>query len=145
MTLDGKPAAKIGLQSYEPDESAPVVGEPRLVPPVLRHRPTPKGRFELTRVLPGRLTLAQWVPNGVNRRIWGVVRATVDVAGGRSYHLKIGTSGRLVTGRLVLPSSDVWMIRKAEIVPRKRRRDRPAPSESSFSKRGESGARPHAG
>jgi peroxiredoxin len=76
------------------------------------------GRFELPHVLLGRLTLAQWVPNGVNRRAWGVIRASLDVQSGQSYDLKIGTSGRLVRGRLVLPRADIWMIRKAEIVPR---------------------------
>ena len=29
VTIDGKPAANLGLQSYEPEESVPVVGEPR--------------------------------------------------------------------------------------------------------------------
>ena len=124
VTIDGKPAANLELQSYDPEESAPVVGEPRLVRRY--HTSTDaNGRFELPRVLPGRLTLAQWVKNGVNRRVWPVVRATIDVEGGRSYGLKIGTSGRLVTGRLVLPHTDVWMIRKAEIVPRNARADRP--------------------
>ncbi len=117
VTLDGKPAANLQIQSYDPEESAAVAGEPRL----LRNYYTStdaEGRFELPRVLPGRLTLVQWVPNGVNRRNWPVVRATIDVEGGRTYGLKIGTSGRLVTGRLVLPRTDVWMIRKAEIVPK---------------------------
>ncbi len=124
VTIDGKPAANLGLQSYEPEESVPVVGEPRLVRQYYVTTDS-EGRFELTRVLPGRLTLAQWVPNGVNRRIWPVVRATLDVESGRSFDLKIGTGGRLVTGRLVLPRTDVWMIRKAEIVPKNARVDRP--------------------
>lgn len=117
VTIDGKPAARIRLQSYDPDESAPVEGAPRL----LRRYWTDTddmGRFELNRILPGKLTLAQWVPNGVQGRSWPVVRASVDVAGGGSYELKIGESGRAVTGRLVLPTDNVWMIRKSEIVPR---------------------------
>jgi peroxiredoxin/protocatechuate 3,4-dioxygenase beta subunit len=117
VTLDGKPAARLGLQSLESEDSAPVKGEPRLVRQYAVGTDS-EGRFELTRVLPGRLTLVQWVPNGVNRRIWGVARATVDVESGRSYDLHIGASGRVATGRLVLPTSDIWMIRKAEIVPR---------------------------
>jgi peroxiredoxin/protocatechuate 3,4-dioxygenase beta subunit len=116
VTIDGKPAADLELQSYDPEDSAPVGGEPRLVRQSYV-KTDASGRFKLPRVLPGRLTLAQWVPNGVNRRIWPVIRACLDVQSGQSYDLKIGTSGRLVTGRVVLPRADVWMIRKAEIVP----------------------------
>ena len=115
MTIDGKPAANLDLQSYDPDDSVPVVGQPRLVRE-FRVKTDADGHFELPRVLPGRLTLAQWVPNGVDRRVWPVIRASLDVEGGRSYDLKIGTSGRLVSGRLVLPRAETWMIRKAEIV-----------------------------
>jgi len=117
VRLDGKPAPNVDLQSYDPDESVPVEGQPRLVRRY--HIKTDAGgRFELPRVMTGRLTLAQWVPNGVDRRIWPVTRASLDVQSGQSYDLKIGTSGRLVSGRLVLPRVDIWMIRKAEIVPR---------------------------
>ena len=38
----------------------------------------------------------------------------------------IGASGRLVSGRLTLPRTDDWMIRKAEVVPRNAKTDRPA-------------------
>jgi peroxiredoxin len=117
LTLDGKPAADIALGSYDPDESAPVDGEPRLMRRIFV-KTDRAGRFELPRVLPGRLTLVQRVPNGVNRRFWAVNRATLDIQGGQSYELAIGTSGRLVTGQLVLPRADIWMIRKAEIKPR---------------------------
>jgi peroxiredoxin/protocatechuate 3,4-dioxygenase beta subunit len=116
MTLDGKPAANLELQSYDQDDSSPVEGEPRMVRRY-QVKTDADGRFELPRVLPGSLTLAQWVPNGVNRRAWAVIRASLDVKSGQSYDLKIGTSGRIVTGRLVLPHADTWMIRKAEIVP----------------------------
>jgi peroxiredoxin/protocatechuate 3,4-dioxygenase beta subunit len=126
VMFDGKPAANLELQSYDPEDSAPVVGRPRME----RRwyvKTDADGRFELPRVLPGRLTLAQWMPNGVNRRIWPVIRASLDVRGGESYDLKIGTSGRLVTGRLVLPRADVWMIRTAEIVSRLATAARSAP------------------
>jgi peroxiredoxin/protocatechuate 3,4-dioxygenase beta subunit len=126
MTLDGKPAANLHLQSYDVEESAPVEGEPRLVRDHYL-KTGADGSFELPRVLPGRLTLVQWVPNGVERRMWAVVRLCLDVESGRSYDLKIGTSGRLATGRLVLPRADVWMIRKAEIVPRDATTGRPVP------------------
>jgi beta-lactamase class A/peroxiredoxin len=114
MTIGGKPAANVDLQSYDPDDSAPVEGQPRMVREI-RVKTDTDGRFELPRVLPGRLTLVQWVPNGVDRRIWSIVRASLDVQSGQSYDLKIGTSGRQVTGQLVLPRAEIWMIRKAEI------------------------------
>ena len=69
--------------------------------------------------MPGRLTLAEWVPNGVNRRIRLVIRGTVDVeAACRSYDLKIGARGRLVNVCLLHLLCRRWMIRKAEIVPK---------------------------
>ena len=125
VTIDGKPAANLVLQSYDPEESTPIENEPRLVRQYYVKTDV-EGRFELPRVMPGRLTLAEWVPNGVNRRIWPVIRGTVDVEAGRSHDLKIGASGRLVSGRLTLPRTDDWMIRKAEVVPRNARSDRPA-------------------
>jgi hypothetical protein len=67
----------------------------------------------------------QWVHNGVKGRIWPVVRATVDVQSGQTYDLKIGTSGRRIGGWLSLPQADVWMIRKADIVPKESKTDRP--------------------
>ena len=123
VRIDGKPAANLELQYYDPEDSAPEEGKPRLV---RRYyvKTDANGRFELPHVLPGRLTLAQWVPNGVNRRIWPVIRASLDVQSGQSYDLKIGTSGRMVSGRLVLPRADIWMIRKAEIVPRHAKTER---------------------
>jgi hypothetical protein len=125
VSIGGKPAANLGLRSYDPDESTPVENDPRLVRQCYV-KTDAEGRFELPRVMPGRLTLAEWVPNGVNRRIWPVIRGTVDVEAGRSYELKIGASGRLVIGRLTLPRTDDWMIRKAEVVPRNAKTDPPA-------------------
>jgi peroxiredoxin/protocatechuate 3,4-dioxygenase beta subunit len=125
VTIAGKPAANLALQSYDPEESVPTENEPRLVRQCYV-KTDAEGRFELPRVMTGRLTLAEWVPNGVNRRIWPVIRGTVEVEAGRSYDLKIGASGRLVSGRLDLPREDDWMIRKAEIVPRNSKIDRPA-------------------
>ena len=115
VMIGGKPAANMRLESYDPDEAGPAEDEPRLV---RRHFAVTdaQGRFEFPRVMPGRLTLAEWVPNGVNRRIWGVIRATVDVEPGRTYDLKIGESGRVIVGRLELPRTDDWMIRKTDLV-----------------------------
>jgi thiol-disulfide isomerase/thioredoxin/protocatechuate 3,4-dioxygenase beta subunit len=124
VMMGGEPAANLNLQSYDPEESPPVEDEPRLVRRCYV-KTDAEGRFALPRVMPGRLTLAEWVPNGVNRRLWPVIRATVDVEAGRSYDLKIGSSGRLVGGRLTLPRTDDWMIRKAEIVSRATKADRP--------------------
>ena len=125
VTIGGKPAANLGLQSYDPAESTLIENEPRLVRQCYV-KTDAEGRFELPRVMPGRLTLAEWVPNGVNRRVWPVIRGTVDVKAGRSYDLNIGASGRLVSGRLTLPRTDDWMIRKAEVVPRDAKTDPPA-------------------
>jgi peroxiredoxin/protocatechuate 3,4-dioxygenase beta subunit len=124
VTIGGKPAANLRLQSYDPQQSAPIENEPRLVRQSYV-KTGAEGRFELSRVMPGRLTLAEWVPNRVNRRVWPVIRGTVDVEAGRSYDLKIGASGRLVSGRLTLPRTDDWMIRKAEVVPRTAKTDPP--------------------
>jgi len=124
VTIDGKPAANLELQSYDSEDSAPVEGEPRLVRRCFV-KTDADGRFELPRVLPGRLALAQWVPNGVNRRIWPVIRASLDVQSGQSYDLKIGTSGRIVSGQLALPRAETWMSRKAEIVPTKTKSEQP--------------------
>src|SRR5262249_7625756 len=57
------------------------------------------------------------VPNGV-RRVFPVSLASLDASAGRSYHLAIGGSGRPVSGRLVLPASVPWMVRRAVIEPR---------------------------
>jgi peroxiredoxin len=125
VMLDGKPATNLEIQSQDPDRPLPIVTEPRI-----EHRYYVKtddqGRFELRRVMPGRLVLVRWVPNGIQRRIWPINMATIDVTSGQTYNLAIGGSGRRVTGRLTFPTKDVWMIRKAEIVPMNSREKRPA-------------------
>ncbi len=125
IKLDGKPAANVNLMAYEGETPSPLEGDPQLL---RRYFVTTdaQGRFELTHVMPCRLSLAQWMPNAVNRRYWPVIRGTVDVAAGQSYQLNIGNSGRLVAGELALPRTDDWMIRKAEIVPRNTKSARPA-------------------
>jgi peroxiredoxin/protocatechuate 3,4-dioxygenase beta subunit len=125
VTIGGQPAANLGLQSYDAEQSALIENEPRLVRQWYVKTDS-LGRFELPRVMPGRLMLAEWVSNRVNGRMWPVIRGTVDVEAGRSHDLKIGASGRLVSGRLTLPRTDDWMIRKAEIVPRNAKTERPA-------------------
>jgi thiol-disulfide isomerase/thioredoxin/protocatechuate 3,4-dioxygenase beta subunit len=125
VTMGGKPVANMSLQSIDPEDSVPSENEPRLVRQYFA-KTDAEGRFELPRVMTGRLTLVEWVPNGVNRRIWPVIRGTVDVEAGRFYDLRIGDSGRLVIGRLDLPRRDDWMIRKAEVIPRNVKTDRPA-------------------
>ncbi|WP_159452208.1 redoxin domain-containing protein [Singulisphaera sp. GP187] len=124
VTIDGKPAAGLVLESHDPEGSAPVSGEIRLVHQ--RYVKTDSdGKFELPRVMPGRLKLVEWLNNGVEGRIWPLERATVDVESGRTHELRIGASGRLVTGRVVLPHADEWMIRKAEIIPKDSTDNRP--------------------
>lgn len=69
--------------------------------------------------MPGRHLIGHWVSNGLERRNWFVNVATLDIKGGERLDLKIGDTGRKVTGMLKLPStSRDWMIRKAEIVPK---------------------------
>lgn len=76
------------------------------------------GRFELTRVIPGRLVIGQWVPNGVHNRWYFISLATIEVEGGRSYDLRIGQRGRPVVGRLAVPGPGDWLVREASIQPR---------------------------
>jgi hypothetical protein len=72
------------------------------------------GRFNVPRVMPGHYDVVQVVQSGVDHKRLGNV-AALDVAAGRSYDLKIGDSGRPVTGRLALRAGLPWMVRKAEI------------------------------
>jgi hypothetical protein len=67
VTIDGMPAANLDLQSHDPDDSAPVEGQPRLVRE-FQVKTDADGRFELPRVMPGRLTLAQWASVRARRR-----------------------------------------------------------------------------
>ena len=103
VMLDGKPAANLGLSSFDPDESRPIPGEPRI-----EHRSYVEtdadGRFELRRVMPGRLVLGRHgaqrrAPTGSGPWTW----RRVDVESGKTYDLKIGRSGRRVAGRLQVP------------------------------------------
>ena len=117
---DGRPQAgrrPRDLSADPADGTIPVEGEPRL-----DHRIHVKtdanGRFELPRVIPGRHVIGQWVPNGMRRRILFVNMATIDAEGGRSYDLRIGDSGRPVTGRLAIPAPGEWLVRKASIEPK---------------------------
>ncbi len=126
VMLDGKPAANLGLSSFDPDEPRRIPGEPRIENRSYVETAA-DGRFELRRVMPGRLVLGRTVPNGVAKRIWLVAMATVDVESGKTYELKIGRSGRRITGRLQVPDSGVWMVRKAEIVAKSSGARRPAP------------------
>ncbi|WP_165224788.1 sigma-70 family RNA polymerase sigma factor [Aquisphaera insulae] len=117
VTLDGKPAANLVMQSQDLDEPVPIPGEPRIE---TRYyiRTDAEGRFDFPRVLPGRLRLGRWAPNGLERRIWFTAMTTIDVEAGKTYDLAIGRSGRKLAGRLEIPGGGrgAWMIRKAEIV-----------------------------
>jgi len=116
VKIDGRPAADLTLHS-NPDGSPLVEGETRLENWIYV-KTDAGGRFEMPRVMPGRHVIRQWVPNGLDRRIWPVDLATLDVASGRAYDLKIGEQGRQVTGRLAFPTAGGWMVRKASIEPR---------------------------
>lgn len=117
LKIDGKPA--VDSECYVlMDEATPSRNGPYL--DVRSHFKTDSnGRFEITRLMPGRHKIGHWVSNGVERRNWFINLATLDVKGGEKFDLKIGDRGRKVTGRLKVPAaSDDWMIRKAEVVPR---------------------------
>ena len=117
LKIDGKPA--VDSECYVLiDEATHSEDGPYL--DVRSHFKTDSnGRFEIARLMPGRHTIGQWVSNGVERRIWFVNLATLDVKGGERFELKIGDRGRKVTGRLKVPAaSGDWMIRKAEVAPR---------------------------
>ena len=119
---DGLPVADITI-SADPGYGRAASGaddEPRLEHG-LSSKTDEDGRFELTRVIPGRLVIGQWVPNGMrgSGRWYFVSLATVEVEGGRSYALSIGQRGRPVVGRLAVPGSGEWLVREASIQPRR--------------------------
>jgi peroxiredoxin len=121
VKVDGLPVADITI-SADPEYGRAASGpddEPRLELG-LSTKTDEDGRFELTRVIPGRLVIGQWVPNGVrgSGRWYLVSLATVEVEGGRSYDLRIGQRGRPVVGRLAIPRPGEWLIREASIQPR---------------------------
>jgi peroxiredoxin len=117
VTVDHKPVADLEISADPSDGRIPVEGEPRLDYRILV-KTDANGRFELPRVIPGRHVIGQWVPNGVRRRVWFVNMATIDAEGGRSYDLRIGDQGRPVTGRLAIPATGEWLVRKASIEPK---------------------------
>ena len=116
VKLGGKPAAGLALSS-SPDTPALVENEPRLDNQIFITTDS-NGHFEIPRMMPGHHILGQWVPNGADRRRWFVSMATVDVESGKALDLKIGESGRRVTGRLAIPRSSAWMVRQESIEPR---------------------------
>ena len=54
------------------------------------------------------------MPNGAPNRRWFVSLATFDAHGGETINLNIGGAGLGVTGRLVLPNSSGWMVRRLD-------------------------------
>ncbi len=116
IKIDGKPAAKEMLLANDEDDGRQVFGEPRLD---IRYNVLTDvdGRFALRRVMAGRRRLSRMSPNGAERRFFHVPMATIDVEPGRSYSLRIGESGRLVTGKLEIPTNQNTMVRKASIEP----------------------------
>ncbi len=116
VKVDGAPVADITIAVDPSYGRAPTRGDDE---PRLEHGLSAKtdedGRFELSRVIPGRFEIGQLVPNGSRRRWYFVSLATVDVEGGRSYDLRIGERGRPVIGRLAVPGSGNWLVRVASI------------------------------
>jgi len=119
VKVDGLPVADITI-SADPGYGRPASGvdnDPRLEHG-LSGKTDEDGRFELARVIPGRLVIGQWVPNGVRGRWYFVSLATVEVEGGRSDDLSIGQRGRPVVGRLAVPGPGEWLVQEASIQPR---------------------------
>jgi thiol-disulfide isomerase/thioredoxin len=121
VKVDGLPVADITI-SADPGYGRAASGvddEPRL-DHGLSGKTDEDGRFELTRVIPGRLVIGQWVPNGerVSGRWYFVNLATVEAEGGRSYDLGIGQRGRPVVGRFEVSGPLEWLVRDASIQPR---------------------------
>ncbi len=114
IKIDGKPAAKEMLLANDENGGRQVFGEPRLD---IRYnvQTDVDGRFALRRVMAGRRSLRRMSPNGAERRFFYVPVATIDVEPGRSYSLRIGESGRMVTGNLQIPENVHAMVRKASI------------------------------
>ncbi len=116
VKIDGKPAAGVWLSDSPEDLEPWVEGAPR-VNHRLYQETDSAGRFEFTRVMPGRHSLGHSVPNGAPNRRWFIRMATFDAESGQTINLNIGSGGRSVTGRLVLPTSTGWMVRRASIEP----------------------------
>ncbi len=112
--VGGVPTADVELHSF--DDDPPDDGELRLQNYLLA-KTDAAGRFVMPRVLPGRHVVRLRVPNNLDRRLWTVNLATVDVEGGGTARLRIGESGQMISGRLVIPSASAWMVRKASIEP----------------------------
>ena len=80
VKVDGTPVADITI-AVDPSYGRAATGaddEPRLEHG-LSTKTDEDGRFELTRVIPGRFEIGQLVPNGLRRRWYFVSLATVDV------------------------------------------------------------------
>ena len=116
VKTDGTPVADITIAVDPSYGRAPTGGddEPRLEHG-LSTRTDEDGRFDLSRVVPGRFEIGQLVPNGSRKRSYFVSLATVDAVGGQSYNLRIGERGRPVIGRLAIPGSAKWLVREASI------------------------------
>jgi peroxiredoxin len=113
-----QPSANLDLLAWREDPDwPPEKGKPIIQIDSYNFTTDASGRFQLSRVFPGHYDILRLVPSGVARST-SVNMASLDVAVGRSYELKIGGSGRPVAGRLVLPANLPWMVRKATIEPK---------------------------
>jgi peroxiredoxin/protocatechuate 3,4-dioxygenase beta subunit len=118
VRAEGRPAAELDLVLQHEGDPVLSDGEPWLVH-MYSFKTDSEGRFTAPRVLPGRVSLARRVPNGpAERRVWFVTLAALDARSGQSCELRIGESGRAVTGRFDLPPGVDWLVRKAAITPK---------------------------
>jgi RNA polymerase sigma factor (sigma-70 family) len=116
MKVEGKPAAGIGVTQSPDDLGSQSEGEPQVYHRLYTETDA-AGRFEFRRMVPGRHSLGHWVSNGAPGRRWFVSVVTFDAQSGQTINLNIGGAGLAVTGRLALPTSGGWMIRKASLEP----------------------------
>jgi|GEM_PF-2559033 len=131
VSFENRPTAGVELTELLDADNLPSEGEPRVFQQYFATTDA-AGRFVFPRVVPGSHVFGEWVPNGAYRRIWFVAKATVDAQPGQTYQFDIGRSGHLVTGRLALPKTKGWMIRKAEIESRGAKRGKPYQGVQTF-------------
>jgi len=78
-----------------------------------------RGRFEISRLMPGRYRITHLAPNDAKRVNLLLELAKFEVKEGQAVDLKIGDSGRKVKGMLKIPDAlKPWKVRNVWIAPR---------------------------
>jgi len=105
LMIAGKPAAKQRV-TIQANTMLSSPGQPPYVNDNDSTTTDADGHFRFARVLPGQLMVARQVriARGSNRFVTRITQSqTVDLAAGRALDVKLGGSGRLVTGKIILP------------------------------------------